>query len=512
MADWYASPTGSSSNDGTEASPWSLTYALKSSSGGVHPIAAGDTLYLLAGTYTVTGGPFTCWLTGTALNRITVCPAEGLDRNAVKIVRTDANNDDYGVFAIRGAYLDFVELEISISDTDRSVLYTGIAGPWRGSGMSVFGDFCRIMRCFFHDCGIGLAIWGDGYEVSDNVFWGNGNNKFDHAIYTHSENGIATQTRVIRNNLCLASGGNGIQLNANSSPDSIENFLVEDNACACNGDISASSEQSQQLVMTPEYAGCDTNDVTIRRNWGYARPTGATLKDRGFRIGSLGEDSNGSVVVTDNLSYAQMSYELSRVNELEFRNNEGWSSYQMLNIEQDSSPYNFSLWDVDGNVYHDRTPGSDAIFRHEGSYKTLAQWRTAVSGEAASTYDTTVNQTESRCVPSLRDADRAHIHVLNLPGASSVNVDVSGFLEIGDGYEIYDGFNYGGAAVASGTCLGTTIPVPMDLTTVQTPVGTILGSAVHPNPYFGAYVLVKTAGGGSEPLPASTARVRSSWL
>ncbi len=79
-ATWWAAPNGSSTNNGTQMSPWDIKSALLAHNGQVQ---AGDTIYLMDGNYYYTpdagspGNELWVKLMGTATQRITVCPAPG---------------------------------------------------------------------------------------------------------------------------------------------------------------------------------------------------------------------------------------------------------------------------------------------------------------------------------------------------------------------------------------------------------------------------------------------------
>ncbi len=57
---WYCSPNGSSSNAGTQQSPWDIKSALLGNNGQVQ---AGDTIYLMDGVYYYTADPSSWALT-----------------------------------------------------------------------------------------------------------------------------------------------------------------------------------------------------------------------------------------------------------------------------------------------------------------------------------------------------------------------------------------------------------------------------------------------------------------
>lgn len=60
----------------------------------------------------------------------------------------------------------------------------------------------------------------------------------------------------------------------------------------------------------------------------------------------------------------------------------------------------------------------------------------------------------------------------------------------GTGYQILDAQNYFGAPVASGTCDGSPISIPMTRLTIAIPNGSVPTPPVHTAPQFGAFVLI----------------------
>lgn len=74
ITDWYVSPTGTSTNTGTQSSPWSLAYAASCAGGRIHP---GDRVNLLGGVY-AGGVSITC--SGTSAAPLTYRAAPGSTR------------------------------------------------------------------------------------------------------------------------------------------------------------------------------------------------------------------------------------------------------------------------------------------------------------------------------------------------------------------------------------------------------------------------------------------------
>jgi hypothetical protein len=65
--------------------------------------------------------------------------------------------------------------------------------------------------------------------------------------------------------------------------------------------------------------------------------------------------------------------------------------------------------------------------------------------------------------PSKYDPNRANMAVMNWPKSKQVEVDVSGFLQPGDGFRIQNVLDFFGPSVASGVYHGKPVAVPMPL-------------------------------------------------
>src|SRR5690242_10495209 len=83
---WYASPSGSSAGDGSQGSPWDLTTALGGGTAG--QIAAGDTIFLRAGTYGTGAETITASVSGSSAAPVLVKPFPG-ERATLNLTELD---------------------------------------------------------------------------------------------------------------------------------------------------------------------------------------------------------------------------------------------------------------------------------------------------------------------------------------------------------------------------------------------------------------------------------------
>jgi hypothetical protein len=93
------------------------------------------------------------------------------------------------------------------------------------------------------------------------------------------------------------------------------------------------------------------------------------------------------------------------------------------------------------------------------------------------------------------DPARSHLVVYNWDRRSTIDVEFSGVLQVGDRYEIRDAQNYYGPPVLSGTYGGGTLAVPMTSTQTAVPVSVPSGYSApqHTSVQFGVFVLTRTA-------------------
>ena len=223
-AQWYAAPQGKPINPGTEKEPWDIASALD----GKQKVSAGDTLYLLGGTYSRRPEAlFDVRLAGTAERPIHVRPAPGAR------ARID------GGLSVQSpsAHVWIRDLEIFVSEpVPEKPISPGshpedLKRPWGGLHM-YGGKNCKYINLVIHNCNQGISCWNGeidpeiyGCIIYDNGWLGT-DRGHGHCIYTQNDEG----TKLISNCIMTCKYDGTYTMHAyGSSQAYVNNFLVEKN-------------------------------------------------------------------------------------------------------------------------------------------------------------------------------------------------------------------------------------------------------------------------------------------
>jgi hypothetical protein len=248
-ADWYVSPRGTPQGKGTRESPWDIESALL----GKRSVKAGDTLYLLGGTYRRRPDEkFAVRLVGAEGKPIHVRPAPG-ERATID-----------GGLSIQNpsAHFWIWDLEILVSEPQPGKPVgpgshpKDFTRPWGGLHMDG-GKQCKYIDLVIHDCRQGISFWSSAHdcEVHGCIIYDNGWPATDrghgHAIYTQNKDGIHAITD------CIMTGGHAYTMHAYGSGKAyVDNYLVEGNI-AYNGGLF--------LIG----GGRPSNNIRVRNNYLY---------------------------------------------------------------------------------------------------------------------------------------------------------------------------------------------------------------------------------------------------
>jgi hypothetical protein len=225
-AEWYAGPDGKAANPGTKEAPWDIASALD----GKRQISAGDTIYILEGTYKRRPTElFEVRLVGTAVNPIHIRALSG------KRVRID------GGLSIQSPSenLWIRDLEIFVSEpVPEKPVSPGsnpedLKRPWGGLNM-YGGKNCKYINLIIHNCNQGISCWKDEInpEIYGCIIYNNGwlgtDRGHGHCIYTQNDEGV----KVISNCIMSCRYDGSYTLHAYGSSNAyVNNYLVEDNIC-----------------------------------------------------------------------------------------------------------------------------------------------------------------------------------------------------------------------------------------------------------------------------------------
>lgn len=223
-AERFVAPTGQAANAGTRESPWDIASALD----GTQKLAAGDTLWLLAGTYhRRPQEQFIVKLVGTVEQPIQV--RGELGQRVTIDGGLKVEDPSVGVW-IR-------DLEIMVSEPHPAAPVSAgtnppeFTRPW--GGLHIYGGRnCKFINLVIHDCRQGVSWWRPsidsdlyGCVITENG-WPGVDRGHGHCIYTQNQDG----TKLISNCILSAKLSGQQTVQAYGSENAyVDNFLCEDN-------------------------------------------------------------------------------------------------------------------------------------------------------------------------------------------------------------------------------------------------------------------------------------------
>jgi hypothetical protein len=439
---FYASPAGHPTGDGSLGNPWDLATALAQPAS-VHP---GDTIWLRGGTY---HGQFTSKLQGTASSPIKVRQYPG--------ERATIDGGSLGnrtIFIANGNYTWFWGFEVMSSDGHRVSQQSGSTatdinyGPGVDSESNATG--LKFINMVVHDTSGGFALFEivTDTEVSGCLSYYNGwlgtDRGHGHGIYTQNQ---TPSVRQFLDNIIFGNFALGIQAYGSAAA-SLDNLHFDGNTIFRSGEII--SHPQQNLLVGGDGA---TNNPVITNNYLYEVGGGPMSS---FYLGYVGTAYNP--LITANYfavnTYFGYSINMTLTGNL-------FSNTQTA-LSEASYPVNTYL--------HGVRPSGPVVFVRPNRY----------------------------------EPGRANVTVYNWNLSSSVAVNLGGVLSIGTHYEIRNAHNFYGAPVASGVFDGSPVSLPMSGLPVAAPIG--IGPPPPTGPEFNVFVVLPIAGGAPSPTPTATPR------
>jgi hypothetical protein len=437
---WQVTPNGTSGNQGTAASPWSLSHALSGAGGTIRP---GDTVWVRAGTYT---GSWYTTVAGTASAPVIIRAYPG--------ERARLN----GAMQINGGYVWYWGLEVSNTSSTIGEV----------TGINIYHPGVKLINMVvsgWTENGIGSWQGAPGNEITGTLVYNNGwkassGCHYGHGIYFNSETGA----KLFRDNIIfdqMAFGFHGYTVNG-----SLRNVTAKGNAVFDNG---ASGVCGTNVLIGGD---APVDNLTFDSNYVY--------KGSGTANGALWLGYNGQSVnsrVRDNLVGNT------------FLRLYNWSSGLTVSGNQISNAG--QLTDMSGNWAGMMFSGNrwlgngGAEFYPSG--QTFTQWK-ATTG-AQDTYTTAQPSGQQVIVrPNPYEPGRAHVIVYNWSGGGSVTVSVPG-LAGGRAYEVRNAQRFWDAPVTSGS-YGGSITIPLaSVTPYPAPIGWPAGGPSSGN-QFHVFVVV----------------------
>jgi hypothetical protein len=312
-------------------------------------------------------------------------------------------------FVVQGEWAVYWGLELTNSRTDR------VGG--RPEAIQVLGPQLKLINLLIHDGG-NCGFWSSAIdlEVYGCLIYNNGYDDDDrahgHGFYTQNLDG----TKRVEDNLIF--NGYSFGVHAYTEGGSIQGFEFVGNVWFGNGVAAAGTgtEKDNCLVGGLQPAA----RVVLRENLGWAPGP----EERSVRLG-YDFAPNEDVALYDNYFVGQTNFATA------------WNSITMT-----------------GNTFYGGVPGIDTAAYPDNTYVTTrpAEARVFVR-------------------PNRWEPKRAHVVVYNWALAETVDVDLSGVLEAGDGYEVRNAQNWFAGPVLTGTYDGAPLALPMTGVAPAQPIG-----------------------------------------
>lgn len=479
-SEFFVSPGGSSTGDGSLAKPWDLQTALNQP----RTVKPGDTLWIRGGTYGTGRVIFYSRLVGTAASPIVVRRYK--DERAIVNGWLQVGCCDKDPQPSKGAYVWFWGLEFASSITDRTGKPAG--APYYGESqildaIDTWAPGSKFIHNIVHDTRVGISMWKEaiGAEAYGNVVYFNGFQSTDrahgHGFYVQNDSGVMT----ISNNIVFGQFDHGMQFYG-SEATFVRNLLVEKNIVFENGAISKGPQLADNVIFS------NSNGIAglqLLGNHLYFKP------ERNMGNNELGWTGNYDLVARDNYFIGGFqAIALGNWKSVIAENNTVYSQGKYLIITSNPNPMSWS-----NNKYY-----GSGLFQTGTSGTNFPGWQQRSGSDKNSTFQAGAPKgTWTFVEPSKYERGRANIVIYNWDKKEAVGVDLSKAIPKGSSFEIRDSENYFGPPVVKGVYSGVPVNIPMTGLTIATPNGGIPTSPAHTAPLFGAFVLLPTSAQPNRP-------------
>lgn len=485
----FVSTNGSPKGNGTIDKPWDLYTALTSKN-----VQPGDILYIRGGTYdtaSIGGNSFVCTLKGKSKNPITIMPYN----NEKVIFDGKYNSDGNPTLNVTGEWVILRDFRFTNSNKERVSYKSDTSDLQTNSGVDFSAPNSKLINCFIYDnVGVGCGFWNPAVnsELYGCLIFNNGyldsyrNRGTGHNIYTQNLEG----TKLIHDNFIFNSVSYGLHAYfTGDSKDPKRNyqsgFDIQRNISFNNG-VLCSAFKSNYLVggMQPY------NNVYLKDNYAYMWTDSA---GRNYQMGYSG--INIDCTLENNYSFRSgSSFEFINFKEINFINNtivnKGKSAAVSCTVPAESG---YDKYTFKNNRYYGTNSTYFRHTDHRGYSDTgnFNEWKNFTKNENNSTFTTGLpNKNLVSVMPNKYEKGRANIVIFNYLENDYQKIDVSGVLEKGSEYYIYDVQNIFGDPILSGTYDGSLLNVPMNLTKCQQPnVKDDIGLK-HTSKEFGTFLLL----------------------
>lgn len=476
-ADFYVAPSGLDTNDGSLATPWTLTKALS------HPatVQPGDTIWLRGGTYT---GTFISSLQGSPEAPIKMRQYAG-ERAVIDGSRVGFTSKHVTTFKVLGQDTWYWGFTVMNSDPERIITVSGSnPSEARGVGVDVLAPRTKLINLLIHDTGQGVGIWKQApdSEVYGCIIFNNGwvapDRKHGHGIYTQNETGA----KLFKDNIVFSSFENTV------------NMYGSDQAFLNNHTWDSNVLFKGRLLMG---GGTPVKNLKLLGNYGYLQ---------NFELG-YSNPNNEDAVIAGNYFYGGIG--IKWFQRFDFFDNVVWPGGTFTKEIAITTPttYDLAEYHIDRNVYYRKsaanvlefslaTPAGNKLYKFNSSLPSppnYGSWQMLgfdASGAYFNNASLRPTGTQIFLRPNQYEAGRAHLIIYNWEQQDKILVDLSSVLQSGERYQIRDAQNYVGCPVVRGIYSGP-LYVSMNLTECAQPLGDSGIVRTHTAPEFGVFVISK---------------------
>ena len=484
--DYFVSPTGQASGDGSKAKPLSLAATL---SGAL--AKPGDTFWLMGGNYSL--GYVGSTLQGAAGKPVAVRAIPG-QRVTVDGAVT--------LFSTVG-YVDFWGLEWKRSNPSRISAQTGF-NPTdidKRNGFNTFAPHVRLINLVIHDqvgAGVYLSAQSVGAEVHGCLSYNNGyvtqNIRDGHAYYAKN-NGEA---KILSDNFAFNGIASGFHI-FTEGVDTMNNITLDGNV-AFNAGVYAPAGASggYRDLLCGGDGQVTVENIAINNSFLYYKPGSAATV---IGMAQIGRDGvNRRLTLVGNHFTAGMM--LKNWSGGTVADNLIGASGTLVDDYQNLVGMSGLSWN--GNAY--RSLNSSAtpfrLTQSSSSFLSLAAWRSATGFDASSSLASGgYGGVDVYLRPNKYEPGRANLIVYNWAKQATVPVRVSSVLPRGTSYEVRNVQDFYAPPVLTGIYTGEDLVLPMTGLTVAKPIGPFTAAAPI-GPEFNAFVLIPLPSGSPDAMAA----------
>lgn len=479
---YYASPTGTATGNGSISNPWSLQTALN------HPSAVQlkDTIWLRGGNYI---GFFTSNLNGNAGQYIYVIQYPG-ERATI------ADNRQYAggaTLQINGSWTIYKDFEIMNTTADRS---SAGSHSFRPMGLQVQAPETKFINLIIHDVGMGFGFWKEAVnaEIYGCIIYNCGTaNKpgvyqtHGHGIYSQNNTG----TKIIRHNIIFNQFGFGIHLYPN--PGNVNGYIVDGNTIFNNGMLTHDTIRYNNIIANT-YPPYKLENISIINNNTYdnrASYTYTSLLQADIFAGSVDVIckklmlANNYFMGNGRAGVAVINWDSAIVtgNTAFYRN-----GIAGLSLPAGVLPAAYS-WN--SNTYYGANNTQQFSYRAAANIDFTA-WKSLTGFDVASTFHNVVpSSTKIIIQPNQYERGRANLIIYKRDSLSKVSIDLSGSgLQNGQNYKIVDAQNYFAAPLATGSYSSLSPVLNLSLTRLTTAAPVGMAPLYHTAPAFASLVII----------------------